>query len=362
MNNPFNPNFGNVPSIFIDRSKQIQKVITGLDSFTSLYQTTLVYGLRGVGKTSFLTDISEIMSKKKDWMVINLAVGEDLIGNFVQLVYKKSSSKLRRLLEQADINLSVFGIDLTYQPKKSTIQKPHVVIETILEKLKAEHIKLLVTIDEAQSTPEMKEFATIYQLMRRNKFYITLIMTGLPDKVSELQNEDVLTFLLRSGHITLEPLDSISMKFSYRKAFTENGRTITEDALNQMIYMTNGYAYGFQLLGYLVWETGEKQITKKTLQGITLEYQEMLYRNVYTKIYQSLSPMDRKFVKAMADYPEDAVPVSVIGKSLAKPKNYLSNYRRRLLDDQVIISKERGRVNFTLPFFKDFVLEYGDLY
>lgn len=360
--NPFNPNFGNVPEIFIDRSKQIQKVTSGLESFTSLYQTTLVYGLRGVGKTSFITDISEIMSQKKDWMVINLAVGEDLIGNFVQLIYKKSSSKLRRLLDQANINLSAFGIDLSYEQKGQTIQKPHVVIETILEKLKHENIKLLVTIDEAQSTPEMREFATIYQLMRRNNFFITLIMTGLPDKVSELQNEDVLTFLLRSGHITLEPLDLLRMKFSYRKAFTAGGRNIDDQVLTQMIKMTNGYAYGFQLLGYLVWETNAKNITTQTLADVTQEYQEMLYRNVYTKIYQSLSPMDRRFVQVMAEYSEIEVPVKFIGEKLNKPKNYLSNYRRRLLDDQVIMTKERGKLNFTLPFFKDFILEYGDLY
>lgn len=39
-----------------------------------------------------------------------------------------------------------------------------------------------------------------------------------------------------------------------------------------MIQMTNGYAYDFQLLDYLVWETEEKNITEKTLQDITLEY------------------------------------------------------------------------------------------
>lgn len=161
---------------------------------------------------------------------------------------------------------------------------------------------------------------------------------------------------------TISIMDLISMHFSYRKAFKNGNRTITETALNKMIQMTNGYAYGFQLLGYLVWETGEKNITEKTLQDITLEYQEMLYRTVYVKIYQSLSPMDRKFVKAMTKYPKQDIPVKFIGETLNKPKNYLSNYRRRLLDDQVIMTKERGSVNFTLPFFKDFILEYGEMY
>ncbi len=33
-------------------------------------------------------------------------------------------------------------------------------------------------------------------------------MTGLPSEVSELQNDNVLTFLLRSGRLTLTPVDA----------------------------------------------------------------------------------------------------------------------------------------------------------
>lgn len=361
--NPFNPNFGNVPNIFIDRSTQLKKVINGLDNFGSPYQTTLVYGLRGVGKTSFLTDISKIMSKKGHWMVINLAVGDSIISNFIQLIYKQANSHLQKILDSTKINFSAFGFNISY--KNSTIlssDSARVAIETILGKLKQQHIKLLVTIDEVQSTPEIKRFATIYQLMRTKEYDISLIMTGLPDKVSELQNNDVLTFLLRSGRITLEPLDSISMSFSYQKAFAQANRKIEDQALKQMIKMTNGYAYGFQLLGYLVWETNDNSINSSTLEQILPEYKAMLYRNVYTKIYESLSPTDRKFVAVMVKSSKEKVPINEIAQKMKKSKNYISIYRRRLLDDQIIISKEWGKVSFTLPYFKDFVQEFGDIY
>ncbi|MCT3386067.1 ATP-binding protein [Lactobacillus johnsonii] len=62
--NPFNPAFGDVPKIFLDRSKQINTVIKGLEEPISLYQITFVYDLRGSGKTTFLSDISNQMSKK----------------------------------------------------------------------------------------------------------------------------------------------------------------------------------------------------------------------------------------------------------------------------------------------------------
>lgn len=359
--NPFNPNFGNIPTIFIDRSTQLDKVIKGLDNFGSPYQTTLVYGLRGVGKTSFLTDVSQIMSKRSDWIVVNLALGDDLMSSFIQLIYKEANSNLKRLLDQTDIDFSAFGLTVAHkhQENKSSFR---VVVEETLGKLKQQGIKLLVTIDEAQSTPEIKEFATIYQLMRRENYNISLIMTGLPDKVSKLQNDDVLTFLLRSGRVVLEPLDSISMKFSYRKAFLNGGRQIDDQTLTEMLKMTNGYAYGFQLLGYLVWESDDKVITQQTLEKLIPEYQEMLYRNVYAKIYESLSDVDRKFIDAMVSFPEKEVAVSEIGKKLDKPKNYVSIYRRRLIDDQIIISSKWGFVSFTLPYFKDFVQEFGEMY
>ncbi|ARW75334.1 hypothetical protein A3P32_05305 [Lactobacillus johnsonii] len=62
--NPFNSTFGDVPKIFLDRSKQINIVIKGLEELVSPYQITFVYGLRGSGKTTFLSDISNQMSKK----------------------------------------------------------------------------------------------------------------------------------------------------------------------------------------------------------------------------------------------------------------------------------------------------------
>lgn len=58
----------------------------------------------------------------------------------------------------------------------------------------------------------------------------------------------------------------------------------------------------------------------------------------------------------------EKVPIKDIMTKMDKPKNYISIYRRRLIDDQVIFSKERGYVEFTLPYFADFVAEFGNMY
>lgn len=108
--NPFNPTFGDVPKIFLDRSKQLNTVIKSLEESVSPYQTTFVYGLRGSGKTTFLSDISNQMSKKDNWIVINLAVEEDLLITLVKLIYARMSNKFRKIFDQLDWHFEAWGL------------------------------------------------------------------------------------------------------------------------------------------------------------------------------------------------------------------------------------------------------------
>ena len=55
---------------------------------------------------------------------------------------------------------------------------------------------------------ELMEQRKIKKRDLREKYNISLVMTGLPSEVSELQNDNVLTFLLRSGRLTLTPVDA----------------------------------------------------------------------------------------------------------------------------------------------------------
>lgn len=72
---------------------------------------------------------------------------------------------------------------------------------------------------------------------------------------------------------------------------------------------------------------------------------------------QELSPVDHSFVIAMAKAPTPVVTTAYLQQKLDKPKNYLSMYRKRLLDAQVIKSPARGMLEFTLPYFKEYILE-----
>lgn len=154
----------------------------------------------------------------------------------------------------------------------------------------------------------------------------------------------------------------ITIKNSYHRAFHSDGHSIDDEVLNKIVRATNGYAYAFQLLGYLLWRTGANKITNEVFHSILDQYKNELSRNVYIKLFQEISEKDRDFLYAMAQSPSENVRMSFIQSKMNKPKNYVSMYRLRLIDDQLIAAPQYGIVCFALPLFKDFILEYHDLY
>lgn len=64
----------------------------------------------------------------------------------------------------------------------------------MLKILEKNNQKVLVMIDEAQEVTEMVELASVYQVMISEGLPISIIMTGLPKNVQDLQNNHVLTF------------------------------------------------------------------------------------------------------------------------------------------------------------------------
>lgn len=366
MKNPFNPSFGRVPKIYLDRQQTIHQLEEDIQDIDSPYLTTLIYGMRGSGKTTLLTDISHAISRRPEWIVVDLTMSDALIPTLIELVYKQADSTLKKMLNKINgISVSTAGVlKIAYQSNQASItNSPYQpLLESLAENLKQKHLKLLITIDEISSTPSLREFAAIYQILLRNEYHIALLMAGLPNKVSELQNDDILTFLLRSQRIYLEPLSLLTIKNSYRRAFSRDNRSIDENVLNFITKITNGYAYAFQLLGYLLWRTGKQNINQDTVDQVLPNYKAELFRNVYLKMYQELSKVDQEFVLAMAELGGPTVKTAAIGAKMGKPKNYISTYRRRLLDDQLIKSPTWGELKFTLPFFEEFVIEYHDLY
>lgn len=185
-------------------------------------------------------------------------------------------------------------------------------------------------------------------------------MTGLPSRISEVQNDDTLTFLLRSHRVYLTPLDEWSVSRSYEETFKTGERQIDYVVLDKLCKAVKGYAYAFQTIGYYAWRFSQKsllideQVMEQTFDAAKVD----LFRNAYERMYMDISNTDR-FINAIVKAGTPAVSTSQLKAILNKPTNYISVYRARLLNDQLITSPQRGIVCLSLPFFAEFVHKYN---
>src|SRR5699024_7659688 len=95
MNKPFNHSFGRIPAVFLHRGQLIDDVVNEINNPNSPYKISIVYGMRGVGKTTFLTEVSKRIVEKPDWIAVDLAMGSDLMAALVDNLYMKAGNEFQ---------------------------------------------------------------------------------------------------------------------------------------------------------------------------------------------------------------------------------------------------------------------------
>lgn len=363
MDNPFNPSFGIQPTVLLDRQTIFNPLVANVKKLNTPYRTTLIYGARGTGKTVFMNAVGRKISDDRNWISIHLPIGDNMLGRLVSLLYSKSTSRIQKLLDNiSGINFSIGGFAVNYSTNHRAVTSYQELLEKILRIMKDQHQHALVMIDEARETKAMVELISTYQVLMAENLPISLMMTGLPKNVQELQKNHVLTFLLRSGRVSLSPLNIYDIQAQYRKALVKRDSQISPAVIHRLAFLADGYAYAFQLLGYLVWESADEHITDQTIDEIIPDYQALLSRNAYSKMFEELSPTDQQFIITMALAKDDPVSTTYLSEKLHKSTGYIGVYRRRLIDSQIIASAGYGKLRFALPLFKRFVIDDGQYF
>lgn len=339
--NPYSLTFGRLPSELIRRPEQSANVIDEFLSETPAQQVFMITGVRGSGKTVFMTDVSRGIQNHEDWIVVELNPEQDLL---LSLAAKLSSEKpLAQLFRRAKVNLSFwgFGLEIDGEPPITDIESA---ISKMLESMRRQKMKLLITVDEVTNSPQIRKFASAFQIFIRQELPVYLLMTGLYENIDALQNENNLTFLHRAPKIELKPLNIGAMADNYQSVFD-----IERPEAVSMAKSTMGYSFAFQVLGYFRWKYGSD---KKRIKS---EYKQYLQEYVYEKLWSELSETDRKILFAVAC--SDDGKIKGIREQLGIDTNHFNPYRKRLIRRGLLNGEVYGVVTFTLPLFKEFVEE-----
>ena len=320
----------------------------------SVYKIT---GVRGSGKTVLLAKVEEEIlglndgDKSEKWLIYRLSPSRDMLQQLLAHLAKDfSGHKGNGRKKVSSVNLSGTilgsggGIGITSEMDGRYFDVG-IEINEFLEKAQFAGRKILVGIDEVSKTKDMEIFVAEFGKWLRAKYPIYLVCTGLYENIEQLYNVPNLTFFRRATTIMTSPLNFVKMSEMYRKRLG-----LDTSKAKELAAITEGYAYAFQELGVISFK--HKDWSMEELKD---ELKTELYAYAYEKIWEELSDGDRALVKLLTD--KDEYSKDEVTSRMEKPQNY-AVYRDRLIK-RGLLKKRQGFIGLALPYFGEYVLEYG---
>ena len=343
-NNPYTLVFGKQPVQSIPRPVETSEVMESFLNEPATQQIYMITGVRGCGKTVFMTEVANALKKDKKWEILELSTSQNLLETMAEaLTQENRFSKTLKKVE--GVSIAGFGLQMN---GGSNVTNSRIIISQTLKALKKNNKKLLVCIDEVISNDYMKEFVSIFQILLREDYPIYLLMTGLYENINDLRNEKNLTFLYRAPEVRLRALNL--------GAITENYITnigVSKQDAEEMSKLTRGYSFAFQVLGYFTFRhAGDYKAAMP-------EYRQYLEDYVYEKIWSELSRGDREFLYAVAK--SETGKAKEIKEILGVANNKYTPYRDRMKKKALVECEEYGYLKMTLPLFEEYVIRSYDI-
>ncbi len=365
--NPFKPTFGVSPPVLVGRDALMDEFVEGLeDGPGAAARATIYTGARGSGKTVMLNAVED-RARELGWLVLS----ETASPGFVDRISRQGLPRLLAGFDPKAARRRVTGITgpigsggVTWSTTESHTPEATLrsQIELVTDLLADNETGLLITLDEIHHNQiaELRQLATTVQHAFREDRQLAFAGAGLASAVTDVVNDEVLTFLRRAERHVLGPVAARDVARALRVPVEEGGRRVAEEVLDVMVEGTRGYPFLIQLIGAQVWRLrpSEAAISMESAREGVSNALRRLGRLVYEPALADASDIDKSFLLAMAK-DEGPSRMKDIQERLSIDANFASQYRLRLIASELIESTGHGYVDFALPYLRDYLREHA---
>lgn len=358
---PFNPGYGKRPAVYGGRDDEVDELTAVFDTMDfGEHSSVLVSGLRGAGKTAMLTILHDA-AQERGWLVIS----DDASRGLMDRVMKSTIPRLVAALSPASkarltaLNIWQFGASWEYQSRRDdAVPQLRTELAALSEALDGAGI--LITIDEVSSGKtrlrELAQFALQVQHALTDGVPIMVVFAGVKVDLDELLRQEHLTFLRRSKEFDFRRLTAAQTTSVLRRTIEFGGRDVTDDALDRLVTISQGYPYLIQLAGDYAWrrDATSSSITLDDAQYSLEKAIKAVQSRVISRVYDDLSDVDQEFLRAMA-VDEGRTRIADIKSRMGKSDQYVQVYKNRLIGSGYVQSAGRGYVEFSLPYLDQYI-------
>jgi len=366
--NPFTPTFGVTPPMLVGRDEEISTFADALDDGPGAPGRAMLFtGARGSGKTVMLNAVEDAAARR-GWLVISETTRPGVADELTKTVFPGLLSEhhpgaVQSHVTGANASAAGFGGGVTRQRVERFPVEPSLrsEVEALTDALRPHQTGVLISLDEVHTAAlqDLRQITQAVQHAFREGRELAFVAAGLPSAVQDVLNDEVMTFLRRAERFTLGAVSVDDVKQALLRPIEASGRTITPAALMVAAEGTKGYPFLVQLVGHQVWnvDRGSREITEEHARVGVEKAARRVGRLVHEPALVGLSTVDRTFLAAMA-VDDGPSRMSAIADRLGADTNYVSQYRLRLIAAELIEATAHGRVDFTLPYLRDYLREH----
>lgn len=358
--NPFTPTFGMVPPHMAGREQlleQMGQAFAGGPGNPDL--STILIGPRGVGKTALLSCIAD-EATSHGWLAVNTVASDGMLEDILQQAGKAATHlidpKPERRLSAIGIG-QLLNLEWVFERQDGANWRSRA--EALLDQIEQHGSGLAITVDEVRvEVDEMVQLASVYQLLIREGHRVALIMAGLPMAVTDLIDDERVTFLRRARQRHIGRIADAEVREALIRTIQGAGKDIEAEALDEAVTAIDGFAYMLQLVGYFTWleASSDATITLAHARAGARAAHDDFKRGVLEATYREMSAGDRAFARAMCEDTHGST-LAEIARRMGKSTSYASTYKRRLLKQGVIGERAGNTFDFDVPALREFLLE-----
>lgn len=371
--NPFNPGAGVQPPELAGRDSILRSAELAIRrmKFGNFSRSSLLLGLRGVGKTVLLNRIAKQSSDNgcevgffeadiKTPLPYQLAI--EVRSLLIKLdrrermkeAVKKAAGVLRGFASAFSIKLGDFSIEVTPSPASGDLVTDLTELLTSLGKAsKAVGTPSVLLIDELQSVDNNELSSLIVALHRISQLGLPFLLFGAGLPLLTRLATEARTYAERLFEFpSVGRLNNADARKALAVPVSKFGVEFADEAIELILSETEGYPYFLQVWGSHTWNhANSSPIAENDVINASKTAHAELDSGFYRMRLDRLTPRQTEYVQAMAGLAQEPVKSSSVAKAMGLTVTQAAQFRKDLIDMGIIYPPDRGLCSFTVPGF-----------
>jgi hypothetical protein len=378
--NPYAPGAGLQPPELAGRDRLIEDAAIDMDRLLDRRPTKgmMLLGLRGVGKTVLLNRLHH-MADEKGIHTAKIEAPEG--GALPQLL----APELRRILYGLDLQTAAGGrlrqavsalrnfvgafkvkvgdIEFGMEPAPGRADTGNLeqdlpdLIKAVAEAAKERDSAIGLFIDEVQYLSHQELAALIvacHEIAQQNLPFL-FIGAGLPQLAALAGNAKSYAERLFT-YPQMGPLEPAAARDALVHPAQNQGVLFDDDAVGEMLRVTECYPYFLQEWGFQVWNAAPSSpIRRIDVEQATPNIIAHLDANFFRVRFDRLTALQQKYLRAMAQLGPGPFKTGDIATMLGVRAAAIATIRQQLIDKGMVWSQRHGETAFTVPMFDSFM-------